>query len=202
VHGGHDLPQDIDRQHGVSRMPVGNDLGPAGSGCLICCQRGQLVQPGTPAPAVEKLAMLSDPRPGVHCPRNIVITAKPAGWIAGETRRPDQRDTGSHMLVQVLAQHRFIQRLAPCLGSGMGVRINQTRQQPALSHQLSAGDRIGGPPVTRGVQVDNVLAGQCDTPDSDDWHTASLPGASAHDQPGNARLPGAPAPASHGRARA
>jgi DNA-binding Lrp family transcriptional regulator len=74
------------------------------------------------------------------------------------------------MLAQVLAQHRFIQRLTRGLCSRVGVRINQPRQQPASSHQLSAGDRIGAPPVTGSVQVGNIPAGQCDTPDSDDRH--------------------------------
>jgi len=81
------------------------------------------------------------------------------------------------MLAQVLAQHRFIQRLAHGLGPWVGVRINQPRQQPALGHQLSVGDRIGGPPVTGGVQVANIPAGQRDTPNPDAWHTATLPGA-------------------------
>lgn len=145
----------------------------------------QLGQPGAPAPAVEELAMLSDPRPSVHRPRNIIIPAEPARRIPGQARRPDQRHPGSHMLAQVLAQHRFIQRLGRRLGPRMGVRINQPRQQPALGHQLRAGDRVGGPPVTGGVQVDNIPAGQCDTPNPDHRHTATLPGACPHDQPRN-----------------
>jgi hypothetical protein len=70
--------------------------------------------------------MLSDPRPSVHCPRNIVITAEPAGGIPGQTRRPDQRDPGSHIVAQVLTQHRFIQRLAQGISPWVSVRINRT----------------------------------------------------------------------------
>src|SRR5215469_6921087 len=143
----HHLPQDIDREHCVTELPVGDDLCPAGPGGLRCRQLGQLRQLTTPAPAVEKLAVLSNPRPSVHCPRNIVITAKPARWVPGQTWRPDQRDSGSHM--------------------------------------LGAGDRIGGPPISRSVQVDNILAGQRYTANSDDWHTASLPCASPPAPPGN-----------------
>lgn len=103
----------------------------------------------------------------MHSPRDIVITAEPAGGITGQARRPDQRDPGGYMLAQVLTQHRFIQRLAQGLGSRVRVRINQPRQQPALSHQFSASDRIGSPPVTGGIQVNNIPAGQPHSPNPD-----------------------------------
>jgi len=80
--------------------------------------------------------MLSDPRPGVHRPRNFRIAAEPAGRIPGQARRPDQRDSGSNMLPHVLAQHRLIKRPARRFRARVGVRVNQPRQ-----HQPSAGRR-------------------------------------------------------------
>jgi hypothetical protein len=89
MHRGHHPAQDIGRQHDVAGHPVPDHLGPAGPGRLRRRQVWQLRMVSAPPPPVEELAMLSDPRPGVHGPRNIGIPAKPAGRITGQARGPD-----------------------------------------------------------------------------------------------------------------
>ena len=118
---------------------------------------------GPPSPAVDELAVLGDPRPGVDRPRDILVTAEPGWRFPGQARRPDHRDARGHMLPQVLAQHGLVQRLAPSLRTRVGVAVNQARQQPALGHQFGVGHRIGGPPVPVGVQVDRATIGQGET---------------------------------------
>ena len=113
--------------------------------------------------AVEELAVLSDPRPGVYCPRNIVLVAKPTRRIPGQARRADHRDAGSHMLMQVAAQQRLLQRLARRRRTGVSVRIDQTRKHPAVSYQFGTRDGIGGPAIAIRVQIHRITAGQCYT---------------------------------------
>jgi len=61
--------------------------------------------------------------------------------------------------VQVFPQENLVQRVAGLLGTGMGVGVHQTGQQPALD-ELGAGRGIGGPPVAVGVEVDDLAGGQ------------------------------------------
>ncbi len=46
--------------------------------------------------------------------------------------------------------------LAELFGARMRVRVDQAGQQPAPGGQLGTGDRIVGPPVTVGEQVDGL----------------------------------------------
>jgi len=141
-------------------------------------RRRQLRQLGivsAPSPPVEELAVLGNPRPGVHRARNIVITAEPAGRITRQARRADHRDPGGHMLAQVRAEHRFIKGLARLLGPGVSVGIDQARQQPAPGHQVRARHRVAGPPVSVSEQVDTITARQRTTANPEDRHGPRLP---------------------------
>ena len=50
---------------------------------------------------------------------------------------------------------------------------------PALGGQLGAGNRVVGPPVTVGEQVDGVAAGQGDAANPENGHHATLTTATA-----------------------
>jgi hypothetical protein len=76
------------------------------------------------------------------------------------------------VLGQVGAQQFLVQRPAGGVGAGVGVRVHQARQQPALRHQLGTGDRVVGPPVAVGVQIDELAAGQRAAPDPQHAHPA------------------------------
>ena len=54
------------------------------------------------------------------------------------------------------------------------MRVDQAGQQPALGGQLGAADRIVGPPVTVGEQVDGVTIGQGEAADPEDGHHDTL----------------------------
>jgi len=75
---------------------------------------------------------------------------------------------------QVVAQDGLVERLAGLFGARMGVRVDQAGNQPALGGQLGAGDRIVGPPVTVGEQVDRVAAGQGDAANPENSHSFTL----------------------------
>lgn len=174
VHGGHGLAQDIGRQRVVPEPPVSDQLRPAGPRRLRSGQPRQFCRIRALPPAVEELAVLGDPRSGVHRPRNIGITAEPVRRVAGQARRADHRDSRGHMLSQVLTQQLLIQRLAGALRTGMGVRVNQAGQQPALARQFRARDRIGGPPIPVSVQVNSLSAGKRDPPDPQNRHIVQI----------------------------
>ena len=63
------------------------------------------------------------------------------------------------MPVQVLAQQPLVEPVPRRRGTRVGVRVDQPGQQPALGDQLSPGDRLRGPPVTVGVQVEQLATG-------------------------------------------
>ena len=69
--------------------------------------------------------------------------------------------------------------LAELFGARMRVRVDQAGQQPAPGGQLGAGDRIVGPPVTVGEQVDGLAIGQGEAADPQDGHHATLTTATA-----------------------
>jgi hypothetical protein len=75
---------------------------------------------------------------------------------------------------QVVTQDGLVERLAGLFGTGMRVRVDRAGDQPALGSRFGAGDRIVGPPVTVGEQVDGLAAGQGDTADPQDGHHATL----------------------------
>jgi hypothetical protein len=129
---------------------------------------------GATAPAVEKLAVLGDPRPGVHRAGQVIGLAEPLGRVAGQAGRADHGHPGRHVRAQVLAQDGLVERLAAVFGAGMGVRVDQAGDQPALGGRLGAGDRIVGPPVTVGEQINGVAARQGDAANPEDGHHATL----------------------------
>jgi hypothetical protein len=81
VHGGHDLAQNAGGKRGIPGQPVSDHLGPAGQRRLHRRQLRELGVVSAPSPPVEELAVLGNPRPGVHRARNIVVAAEPDGRI-------------------------------------------------------------------------------------------------------------------------
>ncbi len=63
---------------------------------------------------------------------------------------------------EILFENGGIQWLARRLRSRVRVRVNQAGQQPTLSHQLSATDRIRRPPVPVRIEINRLAIGQSD----------------------------------------
>jgi hypothetical protein len=126
------------------------------------------------APAVEELAVLGDPGPGVHRAGQVIGLAEPRGRIAREPWRADHGHPRSQVRAQVVAEDGLVEGLTGVFGSRVRVRVDQAWQQPALAGQLGAGDRIVGPPVTVGEQVDRLAIGQGEAADPQDGHPATL----------------------------
>lgn len=83
------------------------------------------------------------------------------------------------MRAQVVAEDGLVEGLTGVFGSRVRVRVDQAGQQPALGGQFGAGDRIVGPPVTVGEQVDRIAIGQGEAADPQDCHHATLATATA-----------------------
>lgn len=129
---------------------------------------------GAVSPAVEELAVLGDPPPGVHRPRDILVTAEPLRWVPGQARGADHRHPRTHVLAQVLAQQRLIQRLAHLLRTRMSVHVNQAWKKPALADQLGTRDRIGGPPIPDRIQIDRITTRQRYTANPENRHEGQI----------------------------
>jgi hypothetical protein len=63
------------------------------------------------------------------------------------------------MLTQILPQQPLIQWLPGIPGARMRVRVHKSRQQPPLGDQVCRRDRLGGPPITIGIQVHRLATG-------------------------------------------
>jgi hypothetical protein len=63
------------------------------------------------------------------------------------------------MLTQILPQQPLIHWLPGIPGARMRVRVHQSRQQPPLGNQVCRRDRLGGPPITIGIQVPGSPSG-------------------------------------------
>ena len=174
VHRGDDRGQHVRGHRLVVRTPVPDDLGPAGPGGLGSGDRGEFGVVGAAAPAVEELAVLGDPGPGVHRAGQVIGLAEPRGRIARQPRRADHGHPGRQVRAQVIAEQRLVEGLTGVFGPRVRVRVDQAGQQPALGGQLGAGDRVVGPPVTVGEQVDRVAIGQGEAADPQDGHHATL----------------------------
>ncbi|GGN85116.1 hypothetical protein GCM10010112_65160 [Actinoplanes lobatus] len=110
--------------------------------------------------------MLSDPRAGMHGSRAFVRVAEPLRRIIRQARGPDERDSGIQMRPEILPQDADIQRLAWPLGPRMGMRIDQSRQDPALGNEFGTGHRIRCPSITVGIEIDRLAFRKSETPDS------------------------------------
>jgi len=110
----------------------------------------------------------------VHGAGQVISLAEPRGRVAGQAGRADHGHPGRQVRAQVVAQEGLVERLAGLFGTGMGVRVDQAGNQPALGGQLGAGDRIVGPPVTVGEQVDRIAAGEGDAADPENGHRFTL----------------------------
>ena len=78
------------------------------------------------------------------------------------------------MRAQVVAQDGLVERLAGLFRTGMGVRVDQAGNQLALGGQFGTGDRIVGPAVTVGEQVDGMATGEGDAADPENGHSFTL----------------------------
>ncbi len=183
MYGGHYRGQDPGRDGLIVYPPVTDQLGPARPRRLLCRYGWQFIEVRSPAPVVEKLTMLRDPWPGVHGPGQVLLPAEPAGRIAGQARGPDEGHAGSGVLAQVRPEQLVVQWLTRFLGAGMSVRVNQPWQQPAFARQLSMGNRVGGPSVTVGIQVEELAAGQGIAAHAQDAHVPIQPQAAGLSRP-------------------
>ena len=104
MHRRDDRGQHVRGHRLVVGAPVRDDLGPAGAGGLGRRDRGQFGMIGATAPAVEELAVLGDPRPGVHRAGQVIGLAEPLGRVAGQAGRADHGHPGRQVRAQVLAQ--------------------------------------------------------------------------------------------------
>jgi hypothetical protein len=75
------------------------------------------------------------------------------------------------VLVQVLAQQVVVERVAGFLRAGMGVRVDESGQEPAPRHHVRAGHGVGGPPVAVGEEVDGFAVWERETPHPDRAHS-------------------------------
>jgi hypothetical protein len=90
---------------------------------------------------------------------------------------PARADTGTWWTALYLARGAVVDQAAAEDDGARGVQQGQVHQagnQPALGGQLGAGDRIVGPPVNVGKQVDRIATGEGDAADPENGHRFTL----------------------------
>jgi hypothetical protein len=110
----------------------------------------------------------------VHGARHVRVGAEPVRRVTGQPGRADQRHSTVDLLVQVLPQHLVVQRTADFLVAGMGVRVDQAGENPAGGDELRILDRVGGPAVAVGVEVDGRTGRHRGAANTENGHSDSL----------------------------
>ncbi|HEY2796168.1 MAG TPA: hypothetical protein VGJ28_27630 [Micromonosporaceae bacterium] len=101
VYGLHDRGHHVERDGLVVDTPVGDQFRPAAALRLCGRHRGQVGVVGTATATLEELAVLRDPRPGMHGARHVQVLPEPRRRVTGQPGRADHRDTGRDVVVQL-----------------------------------------------------------------------------------------------------
>jgi hypothetical protein len=101
------------------------------------------------------------------------VGAEPVRRIAGQPRLTHEGDAGAQMICEIGAKDLEVERTG-ALDAGMGMGVDEPRQQPALTDELGIGHRVGRPPIAVGIQIDNLAVGQGATSNSQNSHQAKL----------------------------
>src|SRR5690606_34700639 len=126
-----------------------------------------------PAVVADVAASPGDVPTGPHDPRQVITLVDPAG--VGRRAGIAQEEHAGLAVGHRLAFGFVVGHSSMAVETDVTVQIDQSRQDPAGSHALGAGDRLIGDPAVVDPQVSVLSFGE--------YHAADVPGRTHHASP-------------------